>query len=215
MAPTQTVEEMLQYNMIHAHNTFKFGYDIILKHLDNPPTNDLPNFIGYCEAWAISIVGHHDAEEEVVFPFLNRKMDFHKEQDEHKVIHDTVDAILTFLTAAKADPSKFDAAHLKQILVEFREPLYSHLDEEVEHIAPANMTVFDKKELLELNASLDKHAKSHGDPFMLVPFMRSHTPPELKDSWPPMPWVLRKVVIPYVLARRYSGYWKYAPYAMS
>jgi hypothetical protein len=33
----------------------------------------------------------------------------------------------------------------------------------------------------------------------------SHTPPEYKDLWPPMPWIVRKVVVPYVLAVRYSG----------
>ncbi|KAJ7758202.1 hypothetical protein DFH07DRAFT_741888 [Mycena maculata] len=215
MAPQRSAEEMLQYNMIHAHNTFKFGYDIILTQLDNPPTDDLKNFLGYCEAWVDSIEGHHQAEEEVVFPFLNRKMNFSAEQEQHKFIHSTLDVLNGKLRAAKADPSKFNAAELKQTLTDFREPLYNHLDEEVAHIAPEDMKVFDAKELLDLNASLDKHAKSHGDPFLLVPFMRSHTPPELKDSWPPMPWVLRKVVIPYVLARRYSGYWKYAPYAMS
>ena len=88
-----------------------------------------------------------------MFPFLNRKMDFHKEADEHKVIHDTIEAILAFLTAAKADHSKFDAAHFKQMLTEFREPLYAHLDEEVEHLDAKNMTVFDKKELEEKTVS--------------------------------------------------------------
>ncbi|KAJ7141987.1 hypothetical protein C8R46DRAFT_968177 [Mycena filopes] len=215
MAPPQAPEEMLQYNMIHAHNTFKFGYDIIVGRLDNPPTDDLKNFLGYCEAWVDSIEGHHDAEEEVVFPFLNRKLDFSEEQEQHKLIHSTLGSLKTKLRAAKTDPAKFDPAELKQIMVEFREPLLKHLDEETAHLAPENMKVFDQKELLDLNAALDKHAKSHGDPFLLVPFMRSHTPPELKDSWPPMPWVLRKVVIPYVLAKRYGGYWKYAPYAMS
>ena len=34
----------------------------------------------------------------------------------------------------------------------------------------------------------------------------SHTPPEYKDTWPPLPWILRKILIPYVLARKYSGY---------
>jgi hypothetical protein len=34
----------------------------------------------------------------------------------------------------------------------------------------------------------------------------SHTPAEYKDVWPAMPWVLRKVVIPYVLAKRHAGY---------
>jgi len=215
MAPPQSAEEMLQYNMIHAHNTFKFGYDIITSHLDNPPMDDIKNFLGYCEAWVDSIEGHHQAEEEVVFPFLNRKMDFSEEQEQHKFIHSTLDALSKKLRTAKADPSTFNAAELKQVFQDFREPLYKHLDEEVAHIAPENMKVFDTKELRDLNAALDKHAKSHGDPYLLVPYMRSHTPTELKDSWPPMPWVLRKVVIPYVLARRYSGYWKYAPYAMS
>ncbi|EIN08723.1 hypothetical protein PUNSTDRAFT_102186 [Punctularia strigosozonata HHB-11173 SS5] len=215
MASKQPVEEMLQYNMIHAHNTFKFGYDIIVSHLDNPPLDDLKNFIGYCQAWVDSIEGHHDAEEEVVFPFLNRKLDFSQEQEQHKLIHSSLQTLTEKLTAAKADPSKFDAAELKAIVTGFKDPLYQHLDEEVAHLAPENMKDFDQKELLDLNLALDKHAKSHGDPFLLVPFMRSHTPPELKDSWPPMPWMLRKVVIPYMLAKRYSGYWKYAPYAMS
>lgn len=34
----------------------------------------------------------------------------------------------------------------------------------------------------------------------------SHTAPEYKDIFPPMPWIVRKVVIPYVFAKRYSGY---------
>ncbi len=34
----------------------------------------------------------------------------------------------------------------------------------------------------------------------------SHTPPEYKDTWPPLPWFLRKVAIPYVLARKHAGY---------
>jgi hypothetical protein len=45
-----------------AHQTFKRGYDIILSHLKNPPSEDLQNFLGYCEAWAVSIEGHHDSE---------------------------------------------------------------------------------------------------------------------------------------------------------
>ena len=73
--------DILQWNMIHgkdasaplqplltildtiiAHDTFKSGFDIILRNLDNPPTNDLQNFLGYCLAWARSVEGHHDIE---------------------------------------------------------------------------------------------------------------------------------------------------------
>lgn len=80
-APTDPYE-LLQYNMIHgmhyaphlipngadivifsaAHNTFKLGYDIILTHLADPPTADMRNFLGYCEAWARGIESHHSSE---------------------------------------------------------------------------------------------------------------------------------------------------------
>ena len=70
------------------------------------------------------------------------------------------------------------------------------------------------------------HAKKQGDPFLVVPYMRwsvfmlefdistyshgststSHTPPEWKDAFPPgLAWPLRKIVVPYMLAKRYSG----------
>jgi len=51
---------------ITAHETFKRGYDIILTHLQEPPNDDLKNFLGYCEAWAVSIEGHHDSEVSLV-----------------------------------------------------------------------------------------------------------------------------------------------------
>lgn len=134
-------EEILHWHMVHAHKTFKAGFDSILSHLADPPFHDLSNFLGYCEAWAQSIDGHHDSEgapnqsyqsshtdialrsEEVVFPFLNRKMDFSGEIGEHKVIHAALDEILAHITAAKADPSKFDAPKLKGMMEAFRTPL--------------------------------------------------------------------------------------------
>lgn len=38
------------------------GYDVVVKHLADPPTNDLRNFLGYCEAWGVSIMHHHHTE---------------------------------------------------------------------------------------------------------------------------------------------------------
>ncbi|KAF9469573.1 hypothetical protein BDZ94DRAFT_1151020 [Collybia nuda] len=208
---------LLHFNMIHAHQTYKRGYDIILSHLKNPPLYDLQNFLGYCEAWAVSIEVHHDSEEKVVFPFLNQKMDFSGEIEQHKAIHDTLDKILATIHDARTDPSKFDATKMNALMLEFKDPLFSHLDEEVEHVHASKLKEanFAEKDVLAMIAGLEKHAKGTGDPFMIVPFMRSHTSPEHKDVWPSMPWILRKVVIPYVLAKRYSGYWKYSPYAMS
>lgn len=53
-----------------AHRTFEEGYGIIVSKLDNPPTDDLKNFLGYCEAWAHSIIHHHDTEVRVILSYV-------------------------------------------------------------------------------------------------------------------------------------------------
>ena len=50
-------------------------------------------------------------------------MDFGKEAEEHKGIHDALDTFSAHVKAALADPSKFDAARLTQILSDLRAPL--------------------------------------------------------------------------------------------
>lgn len=40
----------------------KLGLDNILIHLQKPPLDDLPNFLGYCSTWAKLLDGHHDSE---------------------------------------------------------------------------------------------------------------------------------------------------------
>lgn len=51
---------------------------------------------------------------------------------------------------------------------------YAHLDEEVEHISAANLRAagFEEPELVRLVGELAAYARAHGDPFLLVPFMR-------------------------------------------
>ncbi|KAI0777634.1 hypothetical protein BD413DRAFT_601961 [Trametes elegans] len=209
--------ELLHWNMQLAHDTYEEGYMIILGLLDNPPRKDLRNFLGYCEAWALSIAHHHDTEEATVFRALNRKMDFSHEQEQHKDVHAFLDNFLVEVKAMQADPSTFDPAKLTRLMLGSQDALIKHFREEVIHIEGwrlkrAGLT---EAECLKMIAEMEKHAKAHGDPFLVVPFMRSHTAPQYKNIWPPMPWILRKVMIPHLLAKKHSGYWKYAPYAMA
>ena len=53
---------MLHEEMIHVHNMFKVGLDNLLKLLEDPPVDDLSNFLGYCGAWALLLLRHHDGE---------------------------------------------------------------------------------------------------------------------------------------------------------
>ena len=46
--------------------------------------------------------------EAVVFPFLNQKLDFHTEIDQHKVIFSSVEKIIATVTLYQSDLTKYD-----------------------------------------------------------------------------------------------------------
>ena len=80
---------------------------------------------------------------------------------------------------------------------------YQHLDEEVAHLAPANMRVFTDDEITTFLAGFQKEIVRNADPWTDLPYAVTHTPPSV--AWPPLPWVLRRVFIPFVFRWRYSG----------
>ncbi|GJF00456.1 hypothetical protein PsYK624_167440 [Phanerochaete sordida] len=92
-------------------------------------------------------------------------------------------------------------------MVSSKDAIFVHFSKELVHIEAPKLKEagITEAECEAMIAEMEKHAKGNGDPFLVVPFMRSHTAPEFKDVWPPMPWVLRKVAVPYLLAKRYSG----------
>ncbi|KAJ6632231.1 hypothetical protein B0H10DRAFT_2159604 [Mycena sp. CBHHK59/15] len=207
--------QKLQYHMDNTHNTYKLGYETILPHLDNPPLDDLDNFLGYCRAWATSIVEHHDSEEEVLFPFLNQKLDFSTEITQHVVVADGLEAIIKYIDESRSEPSKFEGSTLKELMQKLHDPLWEHLDQEVADLSPTALRVFTPEELAQAAKNLMVYIRAHSDAFITLPFMRSHTPAELKEVWPPFPWFMKRIIVPYVLAWKYSGYWKYAPFPIS
>ncbi|KAJ7741424.1 hypothetical protein DFH07DRAFT_838041 [Mycena maculata] len=207
--------EALQYNMANTHDTYKLAYKTIIPHLDKPPLDDLDNFLGYCRAWASSIVGHHDSEEDVLFPFLNTKLDFSTEIKQHVVVAEGLTGIIKFIDEAVGDHSKFDSAKLKDMMEALSGPLFEHLDEEVVDLAPEKLKVFTPEELKQAGKGLMVYIRAHSDKYVTLPFMRCHTPPELKEIWPPFPWIVKRLVVPWFLAPTHAGYWKYAPYSVS
>ncbi|EIW55770.1 uncharacterized protein TRAVEDRAFT_50250 [Trametes versicolor FP-101664 SS1] len=199
--------ELLHWNMILAHQTYEKGYENIVCLLGNPPKDDLKNFLGYCEAWGYSVVHHHDIEEATIFPVLSRKMDFSHEKEQHQELHAFLDKFLEIIKAAQADHTKFNAPQLKKLMESAKDVMFVHFDEELVHIEATKLKEagFTEHECTGMIDEMEKHAKGSGDPFLIAPYMLSHTAPEYKNIWPSMAWVLRKVAVPYVLAVRHTG----------
>jgi hypothetical protein len=70
-----------------------------------------------------SIVGHHDSEEAVLFPFLNKKLDFSTEIEQHVHVAEGLTGIINYIDQSVADHSKFDGGKLKEMM----ESLAGHL----------------------------------------------------------------------------------------
>ncbi|KAJ8099027.1 hypothetical protein POJ06DRAFT_282186 [Lipomyces tetrasporus] len=95
--PTDPHEQQREI-MRRAHFTFEAAFRNILKLLTDPPCDDLRNFLGYCKVWCRALIEHHDAEETVIFPFLQRKLDFAEELLQHKELYEAIDAFLENIT---------------------------------------------------------------------------------------------------------------------
>lgn len=62
-------------------------------------------------------------QEEIVFPFLNQKMDFGPETEAHEAIHKGISDFEAILLEAKADHSKFNPDHIKEHLIKLKDTL--------------------------------------------------------------------------------------------
>lgn len=70
-----------------------------------------------------------------VFPTLAEKMPEFRPNERHKashkLIHDGLDKVGALVEEFRKEPSSYSPARLREALDSFREPLYTHLDEEV------------------------------------------------------------------------------------
>ncbi|KAG8802381.1 hypothetical protein FRC17_006421 [Serendipita sp. 399] len=86
---------------------------------------------------------HHDIEEAHVFPKLAKKMpefranERHKKS--HKLIHNGLDRIEAAVKGFEEDNSSYNPVEMRAALDSFREPLYTHLAEEVRDLGAENM----------------------------------------------------------------------------
>ncbi|XP_006457673.1 hypothetical protein AGABI2DRAFT_196267 [Agaricus bisporus var. bisporus H97] len=134
--------ETLYYTMNYVHSSIRRGLENIIKHLEESKDaihSDLPTFVNYCLAWSHHLTMHHKLEEDFLFPVLNRTMNFSEEKDAHDVVHNKLDGLEVMLHEVEIDPKKFNPDRIREQLLALKEPLFNHLDAEVEHLKPEEL----------------------------------------------------------------------------
>lgn len=58
--------------MALVHNMLIRAYNSIYLQATHVRPADVPDFLNYCSAWHMTLKGHHDAEEEIYFPGIEK-----------------------------------------------------------------------------------------------------------------------------------------------
>ncbi|KAG8827441.1 hypothetical protein FRC19_003239 [Serendipita sp. 401] len=103
----------------------------------------LRQYLRFVDEFREHLTLHHDIEEMHVFPKLAKKMpefranERHKKS--HKLIHDGLDRVEAVVKGFREDNSSYNPVEMRAALDSFREPLYTHLAEEVRDLGAENM----------------------------------------------------------------------------
>ncbi|PVG00330.1 hypothetical protein CPB86DRAFT_782658 [Serendipita vermifera] len=149
--PPLTAHEERRFNMLatkmqYFHDYLQGEYETAYELADgsfNKRGMSLLMFLDLVDDFRIHLTTHHDIEEAHVFPRLATRMpEFRpneKHKNSHKKIHDGLDRVEIVVKEFKENPSSYKPEVLREALDSFREPLYTHLAEEVESLSAENM----------------------------------------------------------------------------
>ncbi|KAK1226933.1 hypothetical protein PQX77_010066 [Marasmius sp. AFHP31] len=166
-------------------NSWKGAY----YYADKFPKEDFANYADYAWSAVEFLEGHHDAEEQALFPALEKKFpgSMEKNEAQHESFLKPVDKILL--------------------------PVMEHLADELDTLKGSELLKhFTEDELASLNQLT--HKAQRGDNHKNLPFILragvSNLPPN--SPFPPAPAFVTKGLGPWVFYWKYSSLWKYATY---
>ncbi|CAL5873012.1 uncharacterized protein PFLUO_LOCUS7281 [Penicillium psychrofluorescens] len=120
--------------MALVHNIIIRGYNSMYLQAPKLKPADIPDFLRYCHAWYLFVVGHHDSEEMVLFPKIEEdtgiKGIMDEDTKEHAAFHDGLEEMNTYAETCIATPSKYKGAELVKIFDSFADAFHSHLASE-------------------------------------------------------------------------------------
>jgi hemerythrin-like domain-containing protein len=120
-----------------AHNGIIRGLNSIYLQAPHIPRSDLAtvrDFLTYCQCWGESMHHHHDAEEEVFFPFLAEITGvpgvMERNIEQHRAFTPGFEAFQEYARTCR--PEEYSGERIRGLIEDFAEPLTQHLHDEIE-----------------------------------------------------------------------------------
>lgn len=142
-----------------AHNGIIRGLNSIYLQAANIPRDEpetIRDFFTYCQCWSESMHHHHDAEETIFFPSIEKITGvegiMERNMEQHRAFTPGFEAFDTYTRTCI--PSDYDATKLKSLIDSFAEPLHRHLKEEIETLQELNK--YDSEEIRKAYKRFEK-----------------------------------------------------------
>ena len=143
--------------MVHVHNIMFRGLNSIYLQAPHVQPEDYDSFCHYMQLWYTWLHAHHEGEEAILFPGIERlsgeKGIMEANIEQHKAFHDGLDAFGKHCDALVANPKNFNGQQILQLIDAFGSVLTQHLTEEIDTLLGLRRFGEEKmKDLLKLGA---------------------------------------------------------------
>ncbi|KAJ4389221.1 hypothetical protein N0V93_006684 [Gnomoniopsis smithogilvyi] len=144
--------------MALVHNMFIRAFNSMYMQAAKVRPEDIVDFLHYCSAWHTALKGHHDAEEEVYFPGLEKALGvkgiMDEEIHEHAAFTQGLCNLKDYIDNCLAAPASYSGTQLISILDSFGGTLATHLANEPPKLASLGQYGdYDPKPLAEQTAN--------------------------------------------------------------
>ncbi|PVF94250.1 hypothetical protein CPB86DRAFT_818140 [Serendipita vermifera] len=179
----------------------------------------------FCEQASVTALHHHHwFEETVAFPMVSPEFTCDV-LEEHAAFSEAMERWEEYLESLlgleknnerKAVPSTkpkavYDGKRMKKCIEDLSEPLFVHLMHEIDWLAPDAMRAsgLPLSKLERLQEVETHHFSQEVDPFSFGCWIITHLRPG--SQFPQMPWLVKKVLLPWVFYWKYRSAWQFAP----
>jgi len=119
-----------------VHNMIIRGLNSIYLQAPNiKEKKDVTDFVTYMYSWSLLVHMHHDNEESMIFPLLEKNIGIdgymEKNVDQHKSFGPGLTAFDGYVTDIRAGGAQFDGAKVQAIIDSFGQVFTQHLREEI------------------------------------------------------------------------------------
>lgn len=122
--------------MVLVHNMIIRGLNSIYIQAPNiRKSQDVQDFLTYMYSWALLVHMHHDNEEAVIFPLLEKSIEvdgfMEKNVDQHHLFGPGLTAFDDYIKSCRAGETRFDGTKVQTIIDSFASIFIEHLNDEI------------------------------------------------------------------------------------